>query len=287
MVLKCLDYYKINNATTGVVLTDAAFLTALSGKAVDVDGKGTYPPIYAGLGVEALAAGAATAPGGYLTLTSSGVQGLDPVWDQWNLPIPFYSLRTTEIDQPYNMFEPFDRYILNMPYPQGSTLCDGTYSKLFGSAANTYSAFVLYQMYGQLAPPPRGGKCQIVTYDKGSDVTTIVWETAENAAQNAAGELRPDHVYRLLWGSFTAQAVNDTEALMARLTVPGFNGVSYNPIIIPGSGGLYNPKGARRIMFLTDSVMMKGDSVHRVEMHVGTTCRPLVHLCWEDFGPVK
>jgi len=286
MPIHCKEWYLINCATTGLALTDAGFLTDATGNAKDLTGKGEYPPIYAALGVEALAAGAATAPGGYVTLAPTGVEGMDPLWDRWSFPVPFYSLRTTEIDQPYWLNERFDRHILNVPFPNGSTLVDGTYSKAFGSAANTYLAFVLYQLTGSPCPPSRiaqgqPGKLQIVAYDKGSDCTTVVWNTLENAAQNTAGELRKDHLYRLLWGSFTAQAVNDTEALMARVTVQDQPALTF-----PGSGGFYNPLGARRIWFLTDSIMMKGDSVHKVEGHIGTACRPLCHLAWEDMGKV-
>ena len=284
MSIYCKEWYLINCATTGLALTDAAFLTDKSGNAKDLTGKGAYPPIYSALGVEALAAGAATNVGGYVTLAPTGVEGMDPVWDRWSFPVPFYSLRTTEIDQPYWFNEAFDRHQLNIPYPNGSTLVDGTYSKAFGVAANTYLAFVLYQLEGAPCIPsrwPNGGKVQVVAYDKGSDVTTVIWETMENAAQNTAGELRKDHLYRLLWGSFTAQAMNDTEALMARVTVPGYPALTF-----PGSGGFYNPLGARRIWFLKDSITMKGDAVHKVEGHLGTTCRPLVHLAWEDMGKV-
>jgi hypothetical protein len=88
-------------------------------------------------------------------------------------------------------------------------------------------------------------------------------------------------MYRLLWASFDAQALTDTEALMGRVTVPG-----YPPLTWCGGGGYYHPKGARRILFYDDSVMMRGDSVHKVEAHIGAAMQGLVHLGWEDYGPV-
>lgn len=288
MAIFCKEYYKINNATTGLVLTDAAFLTDLTGKAVRQNGRGYsgYPRIHAVSGVEALQAGLADVPGrGHLVLTLLGADGVDLNYDRWQASIPWMSALAdvTAGDLQYVQTdiinEEFDRQRLNMPYPEGSTLCDGTISKLYGSVANSYSAFVLYMLAGSAAPKPKGGPVHIVTYDLGGDSTTLVWNTLENAAQNAAGELKPDHWYRLLWGAFDSQAVADGEALMARVTVP-----NYPPLTFCGGGTLFNSVGIRRIWFLTDSICLSGDQVHKVEGQIGIANQPLVHLGWEDMG---
>lgn len=286
-MLFCKDYWKINNGTAGTVLTDAAFVTEKTGNAKRRVWGGQdygFPAIKAVGAVEALAAGAKERIG-YCTLTELG-GGLDPNWDRWSFIVPQWSnllpATTANDDAPVNQvqYERYDEQQLWMPYPDGSTLCDGTVSKLYASLANSYSAFVLYQQAGPTAPPPAGGKLTVVTYDKGGDVTTIVWEEMENAAQNAAGELRKDRKYRLLWGSFDAQAITDTEALMARVSVDG-----YPPLVFCGAGAYWHPQGARRIMFLDDSIVLRGDSVHKVEGLIGATCQPQVHLAWEDIGP--
>ncbi|GAH01077.1 unnamed protein product, partial [marine sediment metagenome] len=87
------------------------------------------------------------------------------------------------------------------------------------------------------------------------------------------------HKYRLLWGAFDSQAVDDGEANMARVTVP-----NYPPLTFPGGGTEFNAAGVRRIYFIDDSIMMDGDEVHRVEGHIGVANRPLIHLGWEDMG---
>lgn len=286
-MLFCKEYYKINNATTGLVLTDAAFLTELTGYAQRLNWGGQdygFPPIKCVHAVEALAAGAKVRLG-YCTMTGLG-GGLDANYDRWHFIVPQWATilpqTTANDDSPMNpvSYERYDEQQLWMPYPDGMTLCDGTVSKLFGSLANSYSAFVLYRQAGPTAPPPQGGPVSIVKYDKGSDQTTIVWEQLENAAQNAAGELRKDRKYRLLWGSYDAQAITDTEALMARVTVDG-----YPPLTFCGAGGYYHPQGARRVMFLDDSIVLRGDAVHKVEGHIGAACQPTVNLGWEDIGP--
>jgi len=291
MAIFCKEWYLINTADAGTAVADAHFITDGTGKAQErIFGNQSvgYPNIYAALGVECLAAGIQVPGKGYAELTLlNGPTSIDPNYDRWIFPIPWYGTvgDITAGDLQYVrsgiINEPFDANILNMPYPNGSTLADGTVSKVYGSAANTYTAFVLYQLAGPRAPPSRGGLQHIVTYDKGGDSTTVVWNTFENAAQNAAGELRPNHKYRLLWGAMDAQAGNDTEALIARVTVPG-----YPALMFPGAGGYYNEIGFRRIWFLNDSVMMRGDAVHKVEGHIGTACRPLIHLAWEDMGPI-
>jgi hypothetical protein len=287
-MLFCKEYYKINNATTGLVLTDAAFITEKTGKSQRrVWGTADYgfPPIYAVSGVEALAAGAKVRLG-YVVLSGLG-GGYDTNYDRIEVPIPQWATvlpqTTANDDSPVNEvgYERYDKYVINMPYPEGMTLCDGTVSKLYGSLANSYSAFVLYQRAGPACPPPRGGPVRNVAYDKGGDATTIVWNEMENVEQNAAGELDPGRKYRLLWGAFDAEAITDSEALMGRVTVPG-----YPPLTFCGSGGYFHPKGTRRIMFLNDSIMMRGDAVHKVECHIGTAMQGLVHLGWEDYGPV-
>jgi len=288
MAIFCKEYYKINNATTGLVLTDAAFLTDKSGKAVKQDGAGFkgFPRIHAASGVEALQAGLADVPArGFCNLTLLNADEIDMNFDRWQFSLPWFSALAdvTAGDLQYIrqdiVNEAFNRQKLNMPYPEGSTLCDGTISKLFGSVASSYSAFVLYMLAGKKARPPRGGPQHIVTYDLGGDSTTIVWNELENAAQNAAGELKPTHKYRLLWGAFDSQAVADGEALMARVTVPG-----WPPLTFVGGGTIFNSVGIRRIWFVDDSIEMDGDSVHKVEGHIGVANQPLVHLCWEDMG---
>lgn len=279
------EWYLANAGAAGTVMADAHFITDLTGKAQErVWGNKSYgyPGIYAALGVESLAAGIQTAGLGYakLTLLNGGV---DPNFDRWEIPMPWWgtigdiTAGDLSATYPTPVYENFDRHILNMPYPSGSSLADGTVSKVYGSAANTYSAIVFYQMAGARAPPPKGGRVTVISYDKGGDSTTVVWNTFENAAQNAAGDLREEKYYRLLWGAMDAQALNDKEANLARVTVPG-----YPPLIFPGGGCYYGQRGARRIMFLTDSVVMKGNAVHKVEGHIGAACQPLIHLAWEE-----
>ena len=290
MAIFCKEYYKINNAITGVVLTDAAFITDLTGNAQARvwQNKVSYPDIYAISGVEALKTATKVAPRGYLNATLLNCEGVNRDYDSWQVPIPWWSAMSdvTAGDLQYSrqtvVNERFDENVVNMPYPEGSTLCDADKSKLYGTEANTYTAFVLYQLVGAPCAPPRGGKVHIVTYDKGSDYTTLIWEQAENAAQNAAGELQKDHDYRLLWGAFDAQALADSEELMARVTVS-----NYPPLTFVGGGSYYNAIGARRIWFLTDSITLRGDAVHKVEGQVGTTSQGLVHLAWEDMGKRK
>lgn len=276
-------WYLINAGTAGTAVADAQFITdktAASQRRIWGSADYGFPRIHAALGVEALKAGTATAYSGYCKLTGLG-GGLDTNWDRWEFPIPFFSLRTTEIDQPEVGYERFNTNMLNMPYPEGCTLADGTVSKVYGNAANTYIAFVLYQLAGPAAPAPRGGKLNFVNYDKGSDVTTVVWETLENAAQNAAGELEKDHMYRLLWASYDAQGIGDSESTLACIRAPGYPDLDF-----PGAGSLYAPSGSRRILFLDDSIMLKGDAVHEARGHIGTTARPVLHAAWEDFGKV-
>ena len=282
-MLDCTEYYKINNAIAGAVLTDAAFITALSGNATRIVWGGQdfgFPRIKCVLGGESLAAGAATRTPGRVVLSGRG-GGLNVDEDRWIVPIPFWGVSTTEIAQPGDgIGEPYDANIVNMPWPEGSTLCDGTVSKLYGVAANTYSAFVLYRQFGAKCTAPKGGRVAVVTYDKGGDSTTVVWNTFENAAQNAAGELLKDHNYRLLWIQSTAEAISDKEMNLVRVTVPGFP-----PLIVPGGGCFFGPPGtSRKIWFLDDSVMMRGDAVHKVEGHIGAACQPLIHIGWEDMG---
>ena len=291
MAIFCKEYYKINNATTGLVVTDAAFLTDKTGKA-QRQTHGTqdlgYPRIHSALGVESLAAGLQVSGRGYANLTLLGADLVDANFDIWQFPIPWWApigdVTAGDLQYVYTdvVNEQFDRHILNMPYPDGSSLADGTTSKVFGSGANTYTAFVLYMLAGKKAPAPRGGPVHIVTYDKGSDCTTVVWNELENAAQNAAGELKADHMYRLLWAALDAQALVDKEANMGRVTVPGYPALTF-----PGAGSMFNSIGMRRIYFVTDSVMMRGDAVHKVEAHVGAACQPLAHIGWEDFGKIR
>ena len=274
------EWYLINAGTAGTVIADAHFITdgtAASQRRVWGQDYG-FPPIKSVLGVEALAAGTAAPPGSHVVLSGIG-GGLDANWDRWEVPIPFYSVGTADINQPNPRYEAYDNHLINMPYPDGCTLADGTVSKVFANAANTYIALVFYQQAGPVCLPPSGGQLHMVKYDKGGDSTTIVWNELENAAQNTPGELEKDHLYRLLWGSFDAESVSNTEALIARVTVPG-----YPALMFPGAGGNYHPKGSRRIMFLDDSILLRGDTVHKVEGHIGTACQPTVNLAWQDMG---
>ena len=282
-MLDCIEYYKINNSAAGLVLTDAAFLTALTGNATRIVWGGKdygFPNIKCILGVESLGAGIATRVPGRLLLSGRG-GGLNVDEDRYVVPIPFWAISTTELAQPGDgIGERYDSNLVGMPWPEGSTLCDGTVSMLYGAGAATYSAFVIYRQFGSKAPAPRGGRVVIVTYDKGADSTTVVWNTFENAAQNAAGELLKDHNYRLLWIQSTAQALADKEMNLVRVTVPG-----QPPLIVPGGGCCFGPPGTmRKIFFLDDSIMMRGDAVHKVEAHIGAACQPLVHIGWEDMG---
>jgi len=288
-MLFCKEWYLNNAGTAGTVVADAHFITDKTGYSQRRVWGGTdygFPDIKCISAVEALAAGAKLRLG-YGTLTGLG-GGYDANYDRYSFIIPQWSnilpSVTANDDAGVNptQYERYDEQQLWMPYPDGMTLCDGTVSKIFASLASSYSAFVLYQQAGSTAPPPRGGRVSVVKYDKGSDLTTVVWNVMENAAQNAAGELRKDRMYRLLWGSFDAQALTDTEALMARVTVDG-----YPPLIFCGAGSYYHPQGARRIMFLDDSIVMRGDAVHKVEGHIGAASQPTVNLGWEDIGPAK
>lgn len=289
MAVFCKEYYKINNATSGLVLTDAAFITDLSGESVRQKGRGFsgYPRIHAALGVESLAAGMPDIPGrGMCNLTLlNGGDDVDINYDIWQFPLPWLAALAdvTAGDLQYVQTEPivelFNRHKLNMPYPEGSTLCDGTTSKLFGSVANSYSAFVLYMLAGKACPASKGGPIHIVTYDKGGDATTVIWNIFENAKQTAAGELKANHKYRLLWAAMDAQAEADKEANLGRVTVP-----EYPPLTFPAGGSLFNAYGIRRVYFMDDSIMMDGDAVHKVEGHIGAACQPLIHLGWEDMG---
>ena len=167
LMLQCDEYYKINNAATGLVLTDAAFLTALSGDAESVtgpDGKDYgYPNIKCALGVESLVAGIATRTPGFCVLSGRG-GGLVVDEDKYIFPIPFSAIGTTELAQDADeVGRPYDQHKINMPWPKGSTLCDGTVSKLFGAGANTYTAFVLYRQFGKKCSPPRGGRVVVVS----------------------------------------------------------------------------------------------------------------------------
>lgn len=283
----CEDIYDLNAGTAGTALGDAMFLQSATGSAkrrkLGSQDFG-YPGIYAALGVEALAAGIQVPGRGYVELTLLN-GGVDPNFDRWELRAPWYGPigDVTAGDLQYvrsnGINEAFDSQLVGMPWPEGSTLVDASVSKTYGSAANTYLEMVLYMLAGPRARPSRGGKVHTVTYDAGGDIGAAAWAQLENAAQNAAGELRKDHLYRLLWGALDAQAADDTEALAWKLEVSG-----YPALIGPGGGSYFNAKGFRRIWFLTDSVMMRGDEVHKVSALVGADCQPLVHLGWEDMG---
>lgn len=270
----------------GLVLTDAAFIESLTGDAKRIMFGGRdygFPNIKAILGVESLGAGIATRTPGRLVLSGFG-GGLDPNQHRAVVPIPFWAISTTELAQPGDgVGEKYDVNKVNFPWPDGASLCDGTVSKLYGVGANTYSAFVIYRQFGKKAPPPKGGIVVVVTYDKGGDSTTVVWTTIQNAAQNAAGELQKEHVYRLLWIQSTAEALGDKEINLVRVTAP-----DQPPLIVPGGGSCFGPPGtSRKIWFLDDSIVMRGDAVHKVEVHIGAACQPLVHIGWEDMGKIK
>lgn len=288
MAIFCKEWYLANAGTAGTAVADAHFITDLTGNAQRRAHQGAdlgYPRIHAALGVSSLAAGVQTPGRSYGILTLLGSDEVDRSFDHYHFPIPWWGtigdITAGDLQYMYTTIsnERFNSNVLNMPYPEGSTLTEGTTSKIYGTVANDYTAVVLYQLAGSVAPPPRGGPWHVVTYDKGSDSTTVVWNTLENAAQNAAGELRKDHWYRLLWGAFDAQAAQDKEANLARVTVP-----DYPPLIFPGGGCYFNGVGMRRVWFLDDSILMDGDAVHKVEGHIGAACQPLVHLCWEDMG---
>ena len=284
----CKENYLLDADTAGTVVADAQFLTDLTGKAVkqNAPGYSGYPNIHAALGVEAIQVGLADVPArGFVNLTELNNDNIDINYDIWQFPTPFYSALAdvTAGDLQYirqdMVHEPFNKHKLNMPYPEGSTLTDGTTSKIFASVTSTYQAWVLYMLGGKKAPKPRGGPVHTVTYDKGGDSTTLEWNILENAAQNAAGELKPTHKYRLLWGAFDSQAVADGEALLGRVTVP-----NHPPLTFPGAGTIFNSVGIRRVYFIDDSIVMDGDAVHKVEGQIGIANQPLVHLGWEDMG---
>ena len=283
-MLDCTEYYKINNAATGLVLTDAAFLTNLNGKAKraiygSVDGG--FPVIKCVLGVESLVSGIATRTPGFVVLSGRG-GGLDANEDRYLCPIPFLGIGTTEVQNPDDRGRRYDENMLNMPWPEGSTLCDGTVSKLFGCGANTYSAFVLYRQFGAKCPPPQGNRSIVVAYTKTADYTTIIWTGNNYAAKNAAGELLPDHKYRLLYVSSSAE---DAELNLIRITVPG-----YPSLIAPGCGSVVLTNatygGAGKVYFLDDSIMIRGDAAIQIEGHVGAVNLPVIYLCWEDMGKI-
>lgn len=280
------EWYLINCGTAGTALTDAGFLTALTGNSQERVWGGTsygYPDIKCALGTDCLAAGAAAGPASSGVVLTGVGGGINANWDRWYFPIQWFAVGTTEFNAPFPISEPYDKHMLNMPYPNGATLVDASVSKAYAMVANSYLSFVLYQQAGPAPPAPQGGKLNKVVYDKGGDSTTVVWNTFENAAQNAAGELQKDHMYRLLCVSMEAQAHSDTEANMARFTVDGWPALT-----IPGAGGHFSTVGmSRRVYFMDDSIMLKGDAVHKVEGHIGTACRPTIHAWWEDFGPVQ
>lgn len=284
LMLDCTEYYKINNAAAGLVLTDAAFLSAKSGAAeslVGPDGKDYgYPRIKAVLGIESLVAGVATRTPGFVVLSGQG-GGLHVDEDKYIVPIPWSAIGTTELGHnPDEVGRPYDQIKINMPWPKGSTLCDGVVSKAFGCGANTYQAFVLYRQFGKKATKPKGGRVVIVSYDKGGDSTTVIWNEFTNVAKNAAGELLKDHKYRLLWIGSLAE---DKEINLIRVTVPGFP-----PLIVPACGavslGNATYGAARKVYFLDDSIELRGDKVHKVEGHIGAAHRPVIYIGWEDMG---
>ena len=282
-MLDCTEYYKINNAAAGVVLTDAAFITALSGKARRVvfgSIDGGFPPIKCALGVESLITGIAVRTPGFCVLSGFG-GGLDVNEDKYIFPVPFAAIGTTELaGDADERGRRYDENSLNMPWPEGSSLCDGTVSKLFGCGANTYEAFVLYRQFGPKCALPKGGRVVVVSYDKGSDNTAIQWSDSHNGVKNDAGELLVDHNYRLLYISSVSE---DDVTNLIRVTVPGFP-----PLIAPGCGGVVKQNatygGAMKVYFLDDSVTMRGDAVHKVEMHIGLAQQPVTYIGWEDMG---
>ena len=265
-------------------MTDAAFLTRKTGEAsslVGPDGKDHgYPRIKSVLGIESLVAGIATRTPGFVVLSGRG-GGLVVDEDKYIVPIPFSAIGTTELGHdPDEVGRKYDQHIINMPWPKGSTLCDGVVSKLFGCGANTYSAFVIYRQFGRKCAKPKGGRVVVVSYDKGGDSTTVIWNEMENVAQNAAGELLKDHKYRLLWIGSLAE---DKEINLIRVTVPGFP-----PLIVPACGavslGNSTYGAARKVYFLDDSIELRGDMAHKVECHIGAAHRPVVYIGWEDMG---
>ena len=207
--------------------------------------------------------------------------GLTVDEDKFIVPIPWSAIGTTELGHnPDEVGRSYDQHKIYMPWPKGSTLCDGVVSKLFGCGANTYSAFVLYRQFGKRCPKPRGGRVVTVVYDKGGDSTTVAWTEIKNAAMNAAGQLLKDHKYRLLWIGSVSE---DKEINLVRVTTPGFP-----PLIAPACGAvvLQNASygASRKVYFLDDSIMLRGDKVHKVEVHIGAAQQPVVYIGWEDMG---
>ncbi len=280
-----MEYYKLNNATTGLVLTDAAFITQLTGKAQAIvwgDKDYGYPRIKAVLGIESLVAGLATRTPGYVLLSAFG-GGMNTDEDRWIVAIPWSAIGTTELGHDVDeQGRKYDMIKLNMPWPKGSTLCDGVVSKAFGAGANTYQAFVIYRQYGKKCAPPKGGRVVVIKYDKGGDSTTVVWTDIKNASMNLKGELLSDHLYRLLYVSTVAE---DKEVNLVRVTTKG-----YPPLIAPGCGAVSLQSnaigGARKVYFLDDSIMLRGDQTHKVEIHIGAAHQPLVFIGWEDMGKI-
>lgn len=286
----CEGIYQLDADIVGTVLADANFKDLASGEPTRRSHQGSdvgYPEITAALGVEALAAGLQDSGGdAYLELSVIGNDAIDITYDRWRVPIPYWShvgdvtagdlqlVKPTAVQD-----EPFDRHRLSIPWIEPSDLVDGSVSKLFGSGSDLYIFMCLYMTVNP-SPSPGSGRHTIVTYDKGGDSTTVDWTILENARQNAAGELRKDRRYRLLWGNFAPQATVDKEALAVRVTVP-----QYPPLMFPGQGSLYTKEGmGRRVWFLSDSIFMNGDDIHKVEGFIGAACQPLAHLCWEDVG---
>ena len=282
-MLDCVESYKLNTATAGTALADATFVTQLTGKAQRVvhgSVDGGFPNIKCVLGVESLVAGAATRIPGFVILSGRG-GGLNSNEDRYMVPIPWSAIGTTELGHnPDERGRRYDENMVNMPWPEGSTLCDGTVSKAYGAVANSYQAFVLYRQFGAKCEAPKGGRVVIIKYDKGGDNTTVAWSTVKNTSYNAAGELLPDHKYRLLW---TASLSEDAETNLIRVTTPG-----YPPLIAPACGAVVIGNaalgGARRVYFIDDSIMMRGDAIHHVEVHIGAVQQPVIYLGWEDMG---